>query len=337
MESTLPAENSATASRAVRVPISDIKRYADGWLIDSEYRQLAAQTLYSRRTITDKLMWWLKQQEYDTCGTMEIRAFLTYVAVGDEKLGRWGNVHEKTKNRPVTVSAYYNRLKAFFQFLVNEGYLTISPMASLKPPIVRADQIQPFTEEQVASLLKAAKQSKFPRRNEAIILFLLDTGVRVSELCDLKQSNVDLTNRRAVVHGKGNKHRTVYLSKQTAKVLWQYLQSCEEETPDEPNQDRSLFSSHFAEPFTRSGLLQLIQRLGTVASIEATRCSPHTFRHTCAIWFLRNGGQVFALKEMLGHTDLKMTARYVALAQADVQNQHAKFSPVERLRKGARK
>jgi site-specific recombinase XerD len=85
---------------------------------------------------------------------------------------------------------------------------------------------------------------------------------------------------------------------------------------------------------TRSGLLQLIRRLGKAAKIEACRCSPHTFRHTFAVEFLRAGGNVFTLKELLGHTTLTMTQRYVAIAQADIESQHRRFSPADRLKRG---
>ena len=81
------------------------------------------------------------------------------------------------------------------------------------------------------------------------------------------------------------------------------------------------------------GVRQIVERAGKVAHIEAMRCSPHTFRHTMAVTFLRNGGQVFALKKILGHTDLNMTNRYVALVQADIAKQHRQFSPVDNLKR----
>jgi integrase/recombinase XerD len=84
---------------------------------------------------------------------------------------------------------------------------------------------------------------------------------------------------------------------------------------------------------TRRGLYQLVKRLGKRAGLQSARCSPHTFRHTFVAQFLREGGSTFTLKEMLGHTSLHMTNRYVALAQADIQNQHRQFSPGDRLKR----
>lgn len=84
---------------------------------------------------------------------------------------------------------------------------------------------------------------------------------------------------------------------------------------------------------TRSGILQLFERLGETAKIQGARCSPHTCRHTFAINFLRAGGSMYALMEILGHTTLTMVKRYVALAEADIETQHRQFRPMDRLKK----
>jgi integrase/recombinase XerC len=232
---------------------------------------------------------------------------------------------------PETASMYFARLRTLFRFLVSEGWIEASPMETLRPPVNRPDQIQPFTKEQVTALFAAAKRSQHPRRDEVILLFLLDTGLRASELCSLRMCDMDMQGRRCNVIGKGNKRRAVYFGRDTTKALWQYLK----ETPREGNVP--LFTSdrgtRAGEPMTRSGLLQLMRRLGKAAKIEATRCSSHTYRHTFAVEFLRAGGNVFTLQTLLGHTSLAMSRRYTALAQADIENQHRQFSPVDRMRR----
>lgn len=310
----------------VSISVDHIEQFAHGWILDCEYRQLSQRTIEFRRGFAKNYLWWLRHYEYSYCGKMELRAFLRYVATGhNEPGGRWGNPLCNRPLRPRTIKDYYTSLHTFFSWIESEGYIEQNPMDEVKPPIYRPDQIQPFNEEQIKNLLSAAKHSNNPLRNVSIILFLLDTGVRNSELCALHMNEVDMVNKKAIVLGKGNKHRAVYFGRETSRMLWKYIRS-RNTKPSDP-----LFVSERGGQLTRSGLQQLIERLGRVAKIEAVRCSPHTFRHTCAVWFLRNGGQVFALREMLGHTDLGMTNRYVAIAQADVQNQHRRFSPVERL------
>jgi len=315
----------------VAIGLAELDRYAKGWLLDSEIRQLSPGTLASRRLVVEKLLWFLRQQELSTCGTMELRQFLAYLTNSHESEGgRWGNDRRRRRMRPSSIGMYYGRLRTLFRFLVDEGILEASPMESVRPPVVRSDQVQPFTQAQINALLQAAKRSNHPRRDEAILLILLDTGLRASELCSLKMKDVDLPGRRCIVLGKGNKRRAVYFGRDTTKAIWNYLK--EQERDDEDPLFYSDRGTRKGEAMTRSGLLQLFERLGKVAKVEATRCSPHTCRHTFAVEFLRGGGNTFALMQLLGHTSLKMTNRYVALAQADIEHQHRQYSPVDRLR-----
>jgi len=316
-----------SANSEGRLPAADFNRFINGWILDGQYRQLSKQTLEARRVVTERLTWWLRREGHDSCGAPEIKGFLCYVTTGHtDPGGRYGIAGLTKPVRTRTVKDTHGILRSFFLWLVAEGYVAVSPMATVKPPIHRPDQIQPFTEEQVNGLLRAAKKSRHAKRDEALVMFMLDTGVRASELCGLKLEDVDVVSRKAIVLGKGNKHRAVYFGRETGRILWQYVREMG------IGGYEPLFLSEKGCALTRNGLGQLIERLGKIAKIEATRCSPHTLRHTFAVMFLRGGGSVFSLKEMLGHTDLAMTNRYVCLAQADVQNQHRMFSPVERLR-----
>jgi integrase/recombinase XerC/integrase/recombinase XerD len=313
------------------IGIRDLSRYSQGWLLDSEIRQLSTRTLESRKFIVDKLLWFLRKSGFTECGIFEIRQFLAYISNGHESPeGRWDNPHCRTKVRPRTVETYFVNLRTLFRFLVEEEAIEESPLETMRPPIARRDQIQPFTRQQVEALLQAAKKSRHSLRDQAIVLLLLDSGVRASELCSLKTQDLDMQGRFCRVLGKGNKRRSLYFGRATTKAIWKYLR-------EEPRDSLDpLFMSdrgtRAGEGLTRSGLQQIIERLGKAAEVKSARCSPHTFRHTFAIEFLRAGGNVFSLKEMLGHTSLTMVNRYVALAESDIENQHRQFSPADRLK-----
>jgi len=142
-------------------------------------------------------------------------------------------------------------------------------------------------------------------------------------------ADLDLTARRCKIQeGKGGKSRSVWLGSTAAKAVWNYLKV----EPHEGGSADAVFFSNCREALTRSGLLQLIARLGEAAHITQARCSPHTFRHTFAISFLRAGGDVLTLQQLLGHTSLAMVSKYVKLAQTDLQQAHRQFSPADRLR-----
>ncbi|HTE18150.1 MAG TPA: site-specific integrase [Armatimonadota bacterium] len=144
-----------------------------------------------------------------------------------------------------------------------------------------------------SALAAAARRSRYPRRNEAILLFLLDTGARASEFCDPRMRDVNPPERHCTVTGKRNKRRTLFSNSPTVRSVSAYL-------PDTPrSEDAPLFMSASkgpgVKPLTRSGPLQLTGRLGDAAGTEAVRCSPHTFRHTFGVSFIRNGGNTFSL------------------------------------------
>lgn len=245
--------------------------------------------------------------------------------------GRWGNQTAQRPVRPRTVRNHWGYLRTFFNWLQEEDPNFASPFDRIKPPIVRPDQIRPFTEEQIQALRSAAKRSLNPLRDEAIVLFLLDTGVRATELCTIKIGDLDLGGYRCNVLGKGNKHRLIYFGRGTKKALWRYLQ--DRHVDDEEPLFLSVRGTLAGEPLTHAGLLQLIERLGKAARLSGVRCLPHTFRHTMAIRFLNGGGNMFTLQQFLGHTHLAMTQRYLNMAQADLEGQARLYSPVDNLKK----
>jgi len=314
--------------------VGELERFAQDWLFDAEYRQQSPRTIEGKTDAVKKLLWFLRERGYTHCGLSELRQFLAYVGNGHkEKGGRWGNKHLTKPATPRTVDSYHVYLHGMFGFLVTEEVISTSPMERIPRPDKgapgKSSRIQPFTQDQVQALLRAARRSRHPKRDEAILIFLLDTGIRASELCNLRMSDLDERRRSCTVRGKGDKERTIHIGRAASKALWRYFS----ETPR--GQDGYVFlgdrGKSANEPLTRSGLLQLIHRLGAAAGIHSVRCSPHTFRHYFAVEFLRGGGNVFSLQQLLGHNDLDMTNRYVKLAQADLENQHRQFSPGDRL------
>jgi integrase/recombinase XerD len=316
---------------SVSVPLAELEKEAEGWLLSGEISQHSPATRALRRLVVKHLVWFLRREGCSAVGVSELRAFFAYLSRKPEPGGRFGNPRLTQSLKPRSVKDYHGALRTLFRWLVAEGLLSESPMERIPPPIDRPDQVQPFTDAQVDGLLSAARQSRQSRRDEAILLFLLDTGCRASELCALRFRDLEMTVRKVTVEGKGGKARALYFGPTTARALFTYLR-LNGRDPDDP-----LFQSERGEALTRNGLLQLIRRVGKVAGITAARCSPHTFRHTFSVSYLRTGGNQFALMQILGHTNIQMTARYVAIAQADVAASYRQFSPVESLKKGKQK
>ena len=166
-------------------------------------------------------------------------------------------------------------------------------------------------------------------RDRAMLLTLLDTGLRASELCALLIGDVDMkTGKVDVKHGaqggaKGGKGRVVYLGKAARRALWRYLATREDgEDPRAP-----LFLGKFDRPLSKETLRLLVKNLGKKAEVKKSH--PHRFRHTFSITYLRSGGDLFTLQALLGHGSLDMVQRYAKIAQIDIQQAHRRASPAD--------
>lgn len=327
--------------QAAVLPPARLLPLIDSFLLAGDINEHSARTLGNRRERLSWFAWWVERDGTESIGKEEVRRFLQYLRHGHkEPGGRFGLVRLNKEPSPGTVKAYHSSLRTFFNWCVLEGEIPASPMASIPPPIDRPDQVQPFTDDEVRRLHAAAKRHRrnhgerritlMQRRDEAILTVLLDTGARASEICSLTVGDVDLSQMTLRVRqGKGGKARTVSYQRDTRRALYDYLKL---RSADE---DEALFPAlrgpGAGECLTRRGLALIVGRWGEAAGITRERCSPHTFRHTMAINFLRGGGDVFRLKMLLGHGSLTMTSRYVALAQTDISQRDAKSSPVARI------
>jgi integrase/recombinase XerD len=228
-------------------------------------------------------------------------------------------------------------LLSLYRWAVSFGLTDVNVARQIPPIKAETRAIHPFSKTDVQAMLYAVEKSKpYTRpgkgtcshtthqylRNKAIIYTLLDTGLRSSELCDLRLKHTDKRNLRLKVFGKGSKERIVPFSSSTALHLWRYLTTRSDIVPDD-----YLFTTGGDRPLDNHGLYHALQLIGERAGVADVH--PHRFRHTFAINFLRNGGNVYTLKEILGHASLKMCLRYLELAQADIEANYRPASPVK--------
>jgi integrase/recombinase XerD len=247
---------------------------------------------------------------------------------------------------PKTIHNFYVSLSAFFTWASRELAIP-HPLKAVPVPKFETAPVEPFTREEVEKLLKACEMCKEAdttfrrrfimrrssgRRDQVIILTLLDTGLRASELSALTVGDVDLkTGRMLVKHGrlggaKGGKGRTVFLGKAARSALWRYLAEREDgQDPEAP-----LFLVKNDRPMNRTALRLVIGHLGQKVGIQ--KCHPHRFRHTFAITYLRSGGDLFTLQALLGHSTLDMVQHYARIAEIDVAQAHRRASPADNWR-----
>ena len=275
--------------------------------------------------------------------TADIREYLAWLRTEYVPHRYNGKIH---KLSPKTIRNIWVTLASFFRWASIELGCQ-NPMQNIPAPKTKKAPVEAFTKDEIDALLKACSHTRkaetryrasftFSRptakRDRAIILMLLDTGLRARELTSLLIGNVNLKTGRVIVeHGviggaKGGKGRTVFIGKSSRRALWRYLTSRED--GDDP--DSHLFLAIGERKMSTNALRLLIKSLARKAEVD--HAYPHKFRHTFAITYLRSGGDVFTLQALLGHSTLDVVRHYAKIAEIDVEKAHQKASPVDNWR-----
>lgn len=233
---------------------------------------------------------------------------------------------------------YYVSLSALWTWGTREGIVDQHVVRVLIPPKAEDREIIPYSKEEVKAMFGSIERSKTyrrpgksvsdhsnpqPERTRAILLLLLDTGLRNTELCEIGMNKIDLKRRQVQVMGKGAKQRTVSFSARTAQGLWRYIPL----RPEERMRGDPLFpTSPYGRFMDRGQLYHIVVRLAERAGVQDP--DVHRFRHTFAIEYLRNKGNPFTLPHLLGHSTMEMTKRYLRIVQMDMDDEVRTASPV---------
>jgi site-specific recombinase XerD len=221
------------------------------------------------------------------------------------------------------IHAIYRSVRAFLRWFENElePENWKNPITKVKPPIVNIEPITPVTTGDVSKMVNVCKNDLLGKRDKAILLFLLDTGVRASELLSVQFEDIDLIIGDVLIrYGKGRKHRIVFLGKKSRRALRAYVR----------------MRHGFCQPFwiTRNGeqlsywgLRQIVRRKAELANIPIP--SLHDFRRAFALECLRNGADIYSLQKLMGHADLQVLRRYLAQTTNDIREVHERSSPVD--------
>jgi integrase/recombinase XerD len=228
---------------------------------------------------------------------------------------------------PASLAGRVRTVRAFGSWVTREFELPASPLAGLPVPRVPQVLVASLREDDLRALLRATETSAHPERDRAIVLLLLDTGLRLAEAAGLRVGDVDLVEGRVTVMGKGARQRMVPIGRRTRQALRRILAPRGQVETSDP-----LFLATDGGALTAHGFQQVFRRLARRERLSV-RCSPHVLRHTFARSFLRNGGDVFSLQRILGHSprSLQVTRRYLDLDDDDLRAVHRSVSPVDRL------
>jgi integrase/recombinase XerD len=230
-----------------------------------------------------------------------------------------------------TIRGHIRVWKVFFNWCYQEELIEKNPVIRLSSPKPVERVLPAFTEEQVQMMFMSLDTStEMGFRDYLILLLLLDTGIRLSEIAGLEVANVHDTYIK--VMGKGSKEREVGVHPDVSKVLWKYIHKYRH--PKDPDEKVLLLGTGkgSGKPLGQGGIKHLMDRLKKATGITGVRLSAHVFRHTFAKMYLKEGGELFKLSRELGHSDVKTTQVYLKdFVSADARKEHSHYSPINRL------
>ena len=201
-------------------------------------------------------------------------------------------------------------IRSFYRFLVIDGYIEADPTLLLESPKIGMKLPEVLSVEEIDQLIAAIDLSKREgQRNRAIIETLYSCGLRVSEACNLRLSDLYLNEGFIKVEGKGSKQRLVPISSRAIAEIMEYMTDRAEIDIKPGHEDYLFVSAHFKKRMSRITMFHIIKVLAEEAGIKKT-ISPHTFRHSFATHLLEGGANLRVIQSMLGHEDIGTTEIY---------------------------
>lgn len=221
-------------------------------------------------------------------------------------------------------------IKAFFKFLLEDDYRTDNPATLLEGPKLGLYLPDTLSEEDINRIIACIDNSTdIGKRNKCILEVLYGCGLRVSELIDLKISNINFKESYIMVEGKGEKTRLVPLANTTAEFITSYIHTVRNKTKINKKYEDTLFLNSRGTNMSRVIVFIIIKELTQKAGISKS-ISPHTFRHSFATHLLQNGADLRFIQEMLGHSSITTTQVYTHLKTEELRDVILNFHPRNR-------
>jgi integrase/recombinase XerC/integrase/recombinase XerD len=257
----------------------------------------------------------------------DLKQYHLYIKSKPRYLGHQFKPKYDTPVKSISVQTYIRAVKVFMKWLFQEGYIGINLSAQFKLPKATKKVVEILSDDEIDLLMKSMKQTtEMGLRNSCIVALMLDCGLRKSEVHNLNVEDVHLTQSLIKVKGKGDKERIVPIGLYTKRLLLKYLNGFRVLSMVD---NKRLFIDKEYKPMSLNAIKQLIMRLKKKTNIN--RLHPHILRHTFSTKYLVNGGDIFSLQLILGHTSLEMVRRYSHLASSYILTIHKKYSPLDNL------
>ncbi len=232
---------------------------------------------------------------------------------------------------PASVNVRIRVLRTVFAVLHEEEVISRNPAQNVSLMRQDEDTVEPLTEEELRRFIKAPDQRYWAQwRDYVIIVLILDTGLRINEICALEKAEVDFKRKLITLpaaKNKNRKSRILPLSTETARLLKQLVTESEQHF-----ESGHVFTTNYGEPLSEKTIQKAFDKYANKAKL-GRNVSPHVLRHNFATMAAENGMSVFHLQKLMGHADIKTTRKYVQLSPESIAEQHKRFSPLGRVLK----
>lgn len=224
-----------------------------------------------------------------------------------------------------TISHNISVLRSFYKFLLIEKIIKENPMEYIELPKTKKSLPKTLSIEEIDKLLNIKLKDAFSYRNKAMLELMYSSGLRVSELINVKTHDIDTSNCIIRIMGKGSKERIVPLGDYAIKYIEIYLKEYREKLAKREMNDY-LFLNNHGKRMTRQGFFKMLKQQAKINNIK-TEFSPHTLRHSFATHLLNGGADLRSIQEMLGHENISTTQIYTHVSKEKLKENYNSFHP----------
>ena len=229
-------------------------------------------------------------------------------------------VSAKTQGRIIST------LKTFFNFLVLEKLINDSPIENIDYPKINSKIPLVLSTDEIDKIISCAFSKKFGFRNQTIIEIMYSCGLRVSEVTEMKISNIFFDESLIKILGKGNKERFIPLSGTAKKLLYNYIKYNRKNLSQDKQSIDIVFLNNRGKKLTRVMVYNIINDAALDAKINK-KISPHTLRHSFATHLIENGASIISIQKMMGHENVVTTEKYLHVNKKHLIETMIKFHP----------
>ncbi len=285
-----------------------INEFTEYLIIDKKYSE---NTIKAYNNDLKKFKNFIKNKTINNIDENSIKDYIKYL--------------NKENNDPKTISHNISTLRSFYKFLLIEKRIKKNPMEYIELPKTKKSLPKTLSIEEIDKLLDINLTDAFSFRNKAMLELMYSSGLRVSELINVKIHDIDISNCIIRIMGKGSKERIVPLGDYAIRYIELYLKEHREKLIKRELNDY-LFLNNHGNKMTRQGFFKILKGIAKEKNIK-TEFSPHTLRHSFATHLLNGGADLRSIQEMLGHSDISTTQIYTHVSKEKLKENYNNFHP----------